>query len=334
MVKSKADYEAEERARESESHPGMLKRPFHALNDPEDDRVPESLPPIVDAHVHLFPEHIFSAVWNWFDRYGWPIRYRLTSQEIIQFLTSRGVNHIVALQYAHKPGLARELNNYMSGLCNSEPGVTGMATVFPGEKDAGYILQDAFEKGLSGVKLHCHVQCFNMHSKAMQEVYETCIKYSNPLIMHVGREPKSPAYPCDPYQLCSAKKLERVLKDYPELKLCVPHLGADEFIEYQQLIEKYDNLWLDTTMTLAEYLPMEYFPKLAEMRADRVMFGTDFPNLPYSWDRELRRLARLNLSDKILAKILGENAINFYAISRNKKKVFSQKVGVKNSNSA
>ena len=134
--------------------------------------------------------------------------------------------------------------------------------------------------------------------------------------MHVGREPKSPAYPCDPYQLCSVDKVELVLKEYPELKLCVPHLGADEFKEYQQLIEKYDNLWLDTTMTLAEYLPMEYFPGLAEMRADRVMFGTDFPNLPYAWDRELRRLARLNLSDQILTKVLGGNAVEFYSISR------------------
>ena len=134
--------------------------------------------------------------------------------------------------------------------------------------------------------------------------------------MHVGREPKSPAYPCDPYQLCSVDKLEQVLKEYPELKLCVPHLGADEFKGYQRLIEKYDNLWLDTTMTIADYLPMKYFPRLAEMRVDRVMFGTDFPNLPYAWDRELRRLARLNLSEKILTIVLGENAFEFYAINR------------------
>jgi predicted TIM-barrel fold metal-dependent hydrolase len=315
MVKSRASYPSQEKTQGIDIPAGMLERPFHALNDPEGDRVPDALPPVVDAHVHFFPDHIFSSVWKWFDRYGWPIRYRLTSAEIIQFLASRGISHIVALHYAHKPGLARELNDYMSGLCKSDSRVTGMATVFPGEKGAGSILEDAFKKGLSGVKLHCHVQCFDMHSRAMQEVYETCITCSRPLIMHVGREPKSPAYPCDPYQLCSVDKVERVLKEYPELKLCVPHLGADEFKEYQQLIEKYDNLWLDTAMTLAEYLPMEYFPRLAEMRADRVMFGTDFPNLPYAWDRELRRLVGLDLSDKFLAKVLGQNAFEFYAIN-------------------
>ena len=130
MLKSRASYPSQENTQGTDSPAGMLERRFHALGDPEGDRVPDALPPIVDAHVHFSPDHIFSSVWKWFDRHGWPVRYRLTSQEIIQ------------------------------------------------------------------------------------------------------------------------------------------------------LIEKYDNLWLDTTMTLAEYLPMEYFPILAEMRDDRVMFGTDFPNLP------------------------------------------------------
>jgi len=150
----------------------------------------------------------------------------------------------------------------------------------------------------------------------MDEIYEVCSAHRKPLIMHVGREPKSPAYRCDPYELCRADKLERVLKEYPQLSVCVPHLGADEFDAYQGMLDKYDNLWLDTTMTLAQYLPMDYFPKLAEMRADRIIFGSDFPNLPYAWDREIKRLIKLNLPGNTLAMILGQNALEFYNISR------------------
>lgn len=294
---------------------GLLARPLPFVNDPEEDRVPDSLPWIVDAHVHLFPDFLFPSVWKWFDRYGWPIRYRMTSEEIITFLLARGVDHIVALHYAHKPGVARELNTYMAKLCKTYPRVTAMATVFPGEEDAGSILENAFQDGLSGLKLHCHVQCFDMNSDAMQELYEVCSFHRKPLIMHVGREPKSPAYPCDPYMLCNAAKLEQVLKEHPDLNICVPHLGADEFDDYQHLIENYDNLWLDTTMMLADYLPMDYFPDLSAMRADRIMFGTDFPNLPYAWDREIKRLAGLNLPENILARILGGNSSAFYSIN-------------------
>jgi predicted TIM-barrel fold metal-dependent hydrolase len=81
------------------------------------------------------------------------------------------------------------------------------------------------------------------------------------------------------------------------------------------MLLKYDNLWLDTTMTLSDYLPMDYFPELTDMRADRILFGTDFPNLPYAWDREIRRLIELKLSDKTLERILGKNAMEFYSIT-------------------
>jgi predicted TIM-barrel fold metal-dependent hydrolase len=293
---------------------GLLNEPLPLINEPEGEYVPDSLPFIVDAHVHLFPDYLFSPIRQWFDKYGWPIRYQLTSEDIINFLLSHGVDHIVALHYAHKPGLAGELNAYMADICRSHSQVTAMATVYPGEIDAAAILEQAFQDGLGGVKLHSHVQCFEVNSEAMDEIYEVCSARRKPLIMHVGREPKSPAYRCDPYELCRADKLERVLMEYPQLRVCVPHLGADEFDAYQRMLDKYDNLWLDTTMTLAQYLPMDYFPKLAEMRADRIIFGTDFPNLPYAWDREIKRLVGLNLDEDRLERILGRNAMEYYQI--------------------
>ena len=294
--------------------PALLQTPLPALDDREDDHVPTALPAVIDAHVHLFPDYMFASIWQWFEKFGWPVRYRLGSPEVIEFLLSRGVSRIVGLQYAHKPGIARELNVYMSRLCRRYQQLTGMATVFPGENKAPQILAEAFDMGLSGVKLHCHVQCFEMLSPAMHEIYRLCQESDKPLIMHVGREPKSPAYPCDPYALCSADKLEHVIKAYPGLRVCVPHLGADEFDAYLGLLESHDNLWLDTTMTLADYLPFKNVPDLAKIRADRLIFGSDFPNLPYAWDRELQRIARSDLDRERLLKLLSQNAVEFYAI--------------------
>jgi len=292
----------------------QLESPLPSVGDAEGETIPSGIPFIIDAHVHLFPASLFASVWQWFDQFGWPVRYRLRSREIIQFLTSRGIGHLVALHYAHKPGVARELNAYMADISKQHRKVTAMATVFPGEKETEAILKEGFAAGLSGVKLHSHVQCFDMDSPGMHRIYRVCTEWNRPLIMHVGREPKSPAYPCDPYELCRAEALEKVVKAYPDLRLCVPHLGADEFSAYRQMIEKYDNLWLDTTMTLAEYLPMDYFPRLEDMRIDRIMFGTDFPNIPYAWDRELKRLEKEALAKETLERILSRNAIDFYSI--------------------
>jgi predicted TIM-barrel fold metal-dependent hydrolase len=115
--------------------------------------------------------------------------------------------------------------------------------------------------------------------------------------------------------LCNAEKLKQVIENYPKLKVCVPHLGVDEFLRYKQLIEKYDNLWLDTSMALADYLPIRNPVKLEDMRLDRIMYGSDFPNIPYAWDREIKRFKQRKLSSESMARILWENAVDFFNIT-------------------
>lgn len=291
-----------------------LESPLPGWNDPEGHQIPPDIPCVFDAHVHFFPDELFDAVWAWFDRYGWPIRYKMYSDDIIDFLLSRGIQHIVGLQYAHKHGISRSLNRYMADLCARTSALTGLATVFPGEKGAKRILKEGFRLGLQGVKLHVHVQCFDMESPAMIEVYEVCAEHDMPLLMHVGREPKSSAYPCDPYFLCEASKLLQVLKDFPTLRICVPHLGADEFDAYRDMLERFDNLWLDTTMMLGGYFPMQNIPSPSELRWDRILFGSDFPNIPYAWDRELKAIAGMNLEPIVRDALLYRNAMEFFSI--------------------
>jgi predicted TIM-barrel fold metal-dependent hydrolase len=291
----------------------MLNPNLRIINDPEGKSIPEELPPVVDAHVHVFPDNIFSAIWSWFDENAWPIRYRMTTSGVLEYLLSRGVSRVVALQYAHKPGISRWLNEYMVEKCREFPEkVSGLATVFPGEADAGQILKEAFDNGLKGVKLHAHVQCFDMDSEAMGLIFDLCQAERKPMVMHVSREPKSTAYRCDPYQLCGAEKLERVLRNFPGLKICVPHLGFDEFSAYQKLIEQYDRLWLDTTMIMADYFPLKDPVNLRDFRAERIMYGSDFPNLPYAWDRELKRFKVSGLPPDALEWILGKSAADFF----------------------
>jgi predicted TIM-barrel fold metal-dependent hydrolase len=293
----------------------MLRSNMPSVDDQEGPEVPAGLPPVIDAHVHIFPRNIFSAIWKWFDENAWHIRYQMASSRVFEFLLSRGIKHIIALQYAHRPGIARQLNKYMAEKFKEyDSRVTGMATVFPGESNAEKILQEAFDSGLGGLKLHAHVQCFDMNSDHMNRLYECCRINKKPVLMHVGREPKSPAYNCDPYQLCSAERLERVLKDFPDLKVCVPHMGLGEIPAYRKMIEKYDNLWLDTTMVITDYFPIEEKIALGCYRSDRIMYGSDFPNIPYAWDRELKELKAADISYNALEKISYKNAADFFSL--------------------
>lgn len=291
----------------------MLTPHLPSLDDIEGQTIPAGFPRVIDAHVHVFPDGMFKAVRRWFDENAWHIRYQLSTSHVFDFLLSHGVGHIIALQYAHTPGIAGALNDYMGKKCRHYAGrVTGMATVFPGEENAGRIIQEAFDAGLGGLKLHAHVQCLDINADDTEHIFEVCQSNNKPVVVHFGKEPKSPVYRCDPYTICSADKLARVLANFPKLALCIPHLGFSETREYKALIEKYDNLWLDTTMVLTDYFHIHERIDLKEYRLDRIMYGSDFPNIPYAWDRELKWLRNSRLDDDELDMILNKNAIEFF----------------------
>lgn len=283
------------------------------IDDPEEPRVPEGLR-VIDAHVHLFPLRVFEAIWRWFDAHAWPVRYRLSSEQVIELLCSRGVERLVGLHYAHKPGMAASLNDHVLDLAKRFPQVIPTATVLPGEPGARELLRRAFGEGARGVKIHCHVQRLAPDDPRLHEVFEEAIRAGVPVVMHAGREPRSPAYGVDTHALCGVSAVERVLLRHPELDLVVPHLGADEFAEYEALLDRHPRLWLDTTMAIGGYLPGQPTDlSILARRAERLLYGTDFPNIPHAWSRELSVLASAGLERDALQAIAGGNARRLFS---------------------
>lgn len=292
--------------------PLMTSAPLPGLDDPEGERVPDGLPPVIDAHVHVFPDAVWPAVHRWFDDHAWPVRYRLRSPAIVRFLLDRGAERVVALQYAHRPGLAPAMNAEMVALCRAEPRVIGLATAYPGEEGAEDELRAAFARGLAGIKLHLHVLGMPLDDPRVLSLLRVCAEQGKPALVHSGREPNSPAYPADTHAICSADRVDRVLRALPALRLCVPHLGGDEFDEHADLLQRHEHLVLDTTMMLAGYFPYEVRWDLVERFPGRVMYGSDFPNIPYAWDRELRAIADRGFDRDLLRELLAGTAERFY----------------------
>lgn len=140
------------------------------------------------------------------------------------------------------------MNERYSRTSDSELGprrrvATGLATVMPGEPGATEILAEAFTTlGLSGIKMHSHVQCVPANHPTMDEVYETCVRFNKPVLIHAGKEPNSAAYKVDAGKICDASIVEDVLKRYPTLRICVPHLGkfyelTSETSTYQRRVQ-------------------------------------------------------------------------------------------------
>jgi predicted TIM-barrel fold metal-dependent hydrolase len=67
-------------------------------------------------------------------------------------------------------------------------------------------------------------------------------------------------------------------------------------------------------MVITDYFPIEEKIALGHYRSDRIMYGSDFPNIPYAWDRELKELKEADISREALEKIFHINAADFFSL--------------------
>ena len=66
---------------------------------------------LIDFHVHLFPDPLFDAIWDFFSKgYKCEVIYKYYHQQALDHLKENNVSHIVYSNYAHKKGVADSLN--------------------------------------------------------------------------------------------------------------------------------------------------------------------------------------------------------------------------------
>jgi predicted TIM-barrel fold metal-dependent hydrolase len=239
---------------------------------------------VIDAHVHLFPDRLFDAIWKWFDEHAWVIRDKLYADPLLDRLERSGVTHVVGLLYAHRPGISDELNRWLGDLARRRPLVLPCATAHPLDDDLPGTLQRACEEhGARLVKQHCHVLGIAPDDPRMFPLYETCIRLGLPLNLHAGNGPKLPGYAAATDAVSGLARTETVLRRYPELRLIVPHLGCMEQQSFLDALDRFPNLYLDTSMALAPFAPGVDLcgRNLLHLHPGRILFGTDFPNIPY-----------------------------------------------------
>ncbi|MCX6396166.1 MAG: amidohydrolase family protein [Propionibacteriales bacterium] len=271
------------------------------------------IPGLYDVHVHFLPPNIQAAVWREFDQAGpkigreWPIRYRGSVAERVEQLRGFGVRKFSALPYAHRPGVATYLNDWARTFAAEVPENLRSATFYPETGVAQYVA-DAVADGVELFKLHTQVGEFLLDDPRLMETWELLEDAGTPIVVHVGSGPVGNAF-------TGPEHLERLLRLFGDLRVIVAHLGAPEFAEFFDLAETYEHTRLDTTMVFTDFFvpfPDRLVPRLAGL-GDKILYGSDFPNLPYDYRHQLDGLAGLlgrapGLDEEWLAKVCWHNA--------------------------
>ncbi|HEY3895449.1 MAG TPA: amidohydrolase family protein [Pseudonocardiaceae bacterium] len=249
---------------------------------------------LTDLHVHFLPDQVMAKVWAYFDRaaehYGtpWPVHYRLPQEDRVAALRELDVRMFAPLVYPHKPGMANWLNHWVADFAAAVPQAVPTATLYPEPGVTGY-LERALAGGARCVKVHVQVGGFDPRDPLLDPAWAMLAEANVPVVVHCGHGPI-------PGRFTGLDVFEQVLSAHPQLVAVLAHAGLPDYIGALDLLRRYPRVHMDTTMVGVAFteafapVPPDWPARLLDV-ADRVVLGTDFPNIPYDYATQLRAIA-------------------------------------------
>jgi len=277
------------------------------------------LPGLADVHTHFLPPRMLRRVWEYFDAAGplvgvsWPIRYKWSDEERVAHLKRMGVRMFSALAYAHRPDMAADLNAWTMAFAKATPGCLPSATFFP-EPGAARYVTDALAAGARIFKVHLQVGGFSPANPMLDGVWGLLAEAGVPVVVHAGHAPVGTQY-------TGPGPFRAVLARHPGLAAIIAHMGAPDYEAFGALAADYERVTLDTTMVFTEFFDaLAPFPAAARPMvrdlglAGKILLGSDFPNIPYPYARQLAGLARLDLGPEWLRAVCWDNPVALFGL--------------------
>lgn len=268
------------------------------------------LPGLIDVHVHFMPDAVMNAVWRYFDsattHYGvpWPVHYRTSGAERLATLDGLGVRAFTSLLYPHKPAMAESLNVWAREFAARTPQCVMTGTFFPEESAVRYV-REALDAGTRVFKVHVQVGAFDPSDDVLDPVWGMIAEAAAPVVVHCGSGPLPGAH-------TGPGPFGAVLAAHPRLTAVIAHAGAPEYLEHIEFVRRYPNVHLDTTMVGTRFMdqispvPPDVVAAFGDL-GDRVVLGSDFPNIPYAYGEQLDALDRFGLGDQWLRAVCWTN---------------------------
>jgi hypothetical protein len=139
-------------------------------------------------------------------------------------------------------------------------------------------------------------------------LYVKCIELDIPFCTQVGHT--GPLMPSEtgrpvPY-------LDEVALTFPELKIVAGHIGFPWTEEMISVAWKHENVYIDTSAYLPRYYPSQLLHYIKTYGQDKVLFGTNFPQLPL--EKCVQQAEELSLPDEVRNKFFYHNACRVFKL--------------------
>jgi uncharacterized protein len=228
----------------------------------------------------------------------------LTTEQIVMAMDHAGVERLM-LSAWHRPGQWVFHNDEVAAMVDQFPDrFSGVAAVnLEKPVEAVRELERAVkELGFKALRVVPWLWNRPPNDKFYFPLFVKCIELDIPFCTQVGHT--GPLMPSEtgrpvPY-------LDEVALVFPELKIVAGHIGFPWTDEMIGLAWKHENVYIDTSAYLPRYYPSQLLQYIKSYGQDKVLFGTNFPQL--SLEKAVQQVKELALPAEIEAKFLGKNA--------------------------
>ena len=260
---------------------------------------------VVDSHTHLLPVRLAAAIRRFFEQHmPGELQYPVEPRRVLDRHAADGITTVWTLPYAHKAGMAVELNADMAALGRDLAGhqvdVVLGCTVHAADRDPGGIVAAAADDGARVVKLHCSVGDFAADDPRLDPVWVTAVERDLPVVVHAGHAVSGHT------ERDELGPIDRVAARHPGCRIILAHAGHRAHREALALLDRHPNLHADLTPVVDDPVPITADEVLA--RPGKLLFGSDAPNTAVSAADLLARVRAWRLPADVEADVLGGTA--------------------------
>ena len=228
----------------------------------------------------------------------------LSAAQLVEMMDNAGVDRVM-LSAWHRPGTWVISNDTIAQFVRQFPhrfvGVAAVNLEKPVEA-VRELKRAVTELGFKALRVVPWLWNRPPNDKLYFPLYVACIELDIAFCTQVGHT--GPLMPSEtgrpvPY-------LDEVALTFPELRIVAGHIGHPWTDEMIGVAWKHENVFIDTSAHAPRYYPPQLVHYLKTYGQDKVLFGTNFPQL--SWENCVQQVQAMNLPEEIQLKFLCENA--------------------------
>jgi predicted TIM-barrel fold metal-dependent hydrolase len=235
----------------------------------------------------------------------------LTAEQIVAAMDRAGVQTLM-LSAWHRPGQWVIHNDTVAEMARQFPerfaGVAAVNLEKPVEA-ARELERAVKELGFKALRVVPWLWNRPPNDKFYFPLYLKCVELGIPFCTQAGHT--GPLMPSEtgrpvPY-------LDEVALAFPDLRIVAGHIGFPWTDEMIGVAWKHEHVYIDTSAYLPRYYPPPLVHYLKTYGQDKVLFGTNFPQL--ALEKCVQQVNDLGLPDEVRAKFLYQNARRVFKLA-------------------